>query len=83
MRLGEPTAALDPVMISEVRDAMVAPAQDDMTRMVTPAMGFANEVAQRVVFRDEGRIVGEAPTRRFFEHPQSERARAFLDSILH
>ena len=83
MLFDEPTSALDPEMISEVLDVMVDLAQEGMTMLVvTHEMGFARKVAERVVFMDEGRIVEEAPTSRFFDHPESDRARAFLDRIL-
>ena len=83
MLFDEPTSALDPEMISEVLDVMVDLAREGMTMLVvTHEMGFARKVAQRVVFMDEGRIVEEAPTNRFFDHPESDRARAFLDKIL-
>ena len=83
MLFDEPTSALDPEMISEVLDVMVDLAREGMTMLVvTHEMGFARKVAHRVVFMDEGRIVEEAPTSRFFDHPESDRARAFLDKIL-
>src|SRR5215470_1040591 len=79
----EPTSALDPEMIKEVLDVMVALARDGMTMMVvTHEMGFARQVARRVVFMDKGEIVEDAPTAEFFGQPRSERARVFLSKIL-
>jgi glutamate/aspartate transport system ATP-binding protein len=83
MLFDEPTSALDPEMIKEVLDVMVALAADGMTMMVvTHEMGFAREVAKRVVFMDRGEIVEDAPTTEFFGKPRSERAQAFLSKIL-
>jgi glutamate/aspartate transport system ATP-binding protein len=83
MLFDEPTSALDPEMINEVLDVMVELAREGMTMMVvTHEMGFARNVAQRVVFMDEGRIVEDAPTDAFFGSPRSERARQFLSKIL-
>jgi glutamate/aspartate transport system ATP-binding protein len=83
MLFDEPTSALDPEMIKEVLDVMVALARDGMTMMVvTHEMGFARQVARRVVFMDNGEIVEDAPTADFFAHPRSERARTFLSKIL-
>ncbi len=79
----EPTSALDPEMINDVLDVMVDLAQEGMTMMVvTHEMGFAQKVAHRVVFMDEGRIVEDAPTDQFFNAPGSDRARLFLSKIL-
>ncbi|MFT5894256.1 MAG: glutamate/aspartate transport system ATP-binding protein [bacterium] len=79
----EPTSALDPEMINDVLDVMVNLAQDGMTMMVvTHEMGFAQKVAHRVVFMDEGRIVEDAPTDQFFKAQGSERAQLFLSKIL-
>ncbi len=79
----EPTSALDPEMISEVLDVMVALAREGTTMVaVTHEMGFARQVADRVIFMDGGEIVEDAPSGGFFEQPQSERARAFLSKIL-
>ena len=79
----EPTSALDPEMINEVLAVMVALAREGMTMMVvTHEMGFARQVAHRVVFMDEGIVVEEAPPERFFSAPQEERTRAFLGKIL-
>jgi glutamate/aspartate transport system ATP-binding protein len=83
MLFDEPTSALDPEMIKEVLDVMVALAADGMTMMVvTHEMGFAREVAKRVVFMDRGEIVEDAATVDFFGKPRSERAQAFLSKIL-
>jgi len=83
MLFDEPTSALDPEMIKEVLDVMVALAKDGMTMMVvTHEMGFARQVANRVVFMDQGEIVEDAPTAEFFGKPRSERAQAFLSKIL-
>lgn len=79
----EPTSALDPEMINDVLDVMVDLAQDGMTMMVvTHEMGFAQKVAHRVVFMDEGRIVEDAPKDDFFRAQGSERAQLFLSKIL-
>jgi glutamate/aspartate transport system ATP-binding protein len=83
MLFDEPTSALDPEMIKEVLDVMVGLAADGMTMMVvTHEMGFAREVAKRVVFMDRGEIVEDATTIDFFGKPRSERAQAFLSKIL-
>ncbi|MFQ6024368.1 MAG: amino acid ABC transporter ATP-binding protein [Acidiferrobacterales bacterium] len=84
MLFDEPTSALDPEMINEVLDVMVELAQDGMTMMVvTHEMGFANKVAHRVIFMDEGRIVEDATKDEFFGTPRSDRAQLFLSKILH
>ena len=84
MLFDEPTSALDPEMIKEVLDVMVALARDGMTMIVvTHEMGFARQVARRVVFMDKGEIVEDAPTADFFGSPRTERARTFLSKILH
>jgi glutamate/aspartate transport system ATP-binding protein len=84
MLFDEPTSALDPEMISEVLDVMVQLAKDGMTMMVvTHEMGFAHQVAQRVIFMDQGRIVEDDPKDEFFGRPRSERAQQFLSKILH
>jgi ABC-type polar amino acid transport system ATPase subunit len=84
MLFDEPTSALDPEMINEVLDVMVALAKDGMTMMVvTHEMGFANKVANRVIFMDSGRIVEDAAKADFFGKPRSERAQQFLAKILH
>jgi len=83
MLFDEPTSALDPEMIKEVLDVMVELANDGMTMLVvTHEMGFARTVAHRMVFMDRGQIVESSPPGAFFEHPTSERTRAFLDQIL-
>ncbi len=83
MLFDEPTSALDPEMIKEVLDVMIALAKDGMTMMVvTHEMGFARQVAKRVVFMDKGEIVEDAPTAEFFGKPRSERAQQFLSKIL-
>lgn len=83
MLFDEPTSALDPEMINEVLDVMVQLAKEGMTMMVvTHEMGFARKVAHRVVFMDQGRIVEDEATERFFNSPRSERARLFLSKIL-
>jgi len=84
MLFDEPTSALDPEMINEVLDVMVGLAREGMTMMVvTHEMGFARNVAHRVVFMDQGRIVEDAATEAFFGTPRSERAQQFLSKILH
>ena len=83
MLFDEPTSALDPEMIKEVLDVMVELANEGMTMIVvTHEMGFAREVADTMVFMDEGQIVEKAPPARFFAAPASERARLFLGRIL-
>ena len=84
MLFDEPTSALDPEMINEVLDVMVQLAKEGMTMMVvTHEMGFANRVANRVIFMDAGRIVEDAAKADFFGKPRSERAQQFLAKILH
>ncbi|MFP7754213.1 amino acid ABC transporter ATP-binding protein [Thermodesulfobacteriota bacterium B35] len=83
MLFDEPTSALDPEMIGEVLDVMVDLARDGMTMVVvTHEMGFAREVADRVVFMDAGAIVEEAPPEVFFDNPRHARTRKFLQQIL-
>jgi len=83
MLFDEPTSALDPEMIHEVLDVMRDLAKEGMTMMaVTHEMGFAREVASRVVFMDEGKIIEVAPPNDFFTNPQTERGKFFLQSIL-
>ena len=83
MLFDEPTSALDPEMINEVLDVMVELAKQGMTMIVvTHEMGFARRVADRVVFMADGQIVEEGTPDEFFEHPKSQRARDFLDSIM-
>ena len=82
MLFDEPTSALDPEMINEVLDVMVELAQEGMTMVVvTHEMNFARRVANRVVFMADGQIVEQAAPDEFFDHPKSERARDFLNSI--
>jgi general L-amino acid transport system ATP-binding protein len=84
MLFDEPTSALDPEMVKEVLDTMVELALDGMTMIVVShEMGFARQVADRVVFMDEGRIVEAAPPEEFFGHPKHERTKLFLSQILH
>jgi general L-amino acid transport system ATP-binding protein len=83
MLFDEPTSALDPEMIKEVLDVMVGLAGDGMTMLVvTHEMGFARQVADRVVFMDAGEIVESAPPKVFFDNPQTDRSRHFLSQIL-
>ncbi|OXM84879.1 amino acid ABC transporter ATP-binding protein [Paenibacillus rigui] len=84
MLFDEPTSALDPEMIGEVLDVMKDLAHEGMTMVVvTHEMGFAREVADRVVFMDQGQIVEEAVPLEFFSNPREERARLFLSRLLH
>jgi general L-amino acid transport system ATP-binding protein len=83
MLFDEPTSALDPEMIKEVLDVMVELARSGMTMLcVTHEMGFARQVADRVVFMDHGEIVEEAPPEQFFSAPRSPRTKLFLSQIL-
>jgi glutamate/aspartate transport system ATP-binding protein len=83
MLFDEPTSALDPEMIKEVLDVMVKLAQEGMTMMVvTHEMGFAREVANRVIFMDHGEIVEDRPKLDFFESPGTDRSQQFLSKIL-
>ncbi|NLG69049.1 MAG: amino acid ABC transporter ATP-binding protein [Firmicutes bacterium] len=83
MLFDEPTSALDPEMIQEVLDVMVELAREGMTMVVvTHEMGFAREVAHRVIFMDDGRIVEQGPPAQLFSRPVEARTRAFLDKIL-
>ena len=83
MLFDEPTSALDPEMIKEVLDAMVNLAKGGMTMIVvTHEMGFAKEVADEVIFMDEGMIVEKAPTKEFFANPKNDRTKLFLSQIL-
>lgn len=83
MLFDEPTSALDPEMIAEVLEVMKGLARDGMTMIVvTHEMGFAREVADRVVFMDDGMILEEATPKEFFSNPQNERAQLFLSKIL-
>jgi general L-amino acid transport system ATP-binding protein len=83
MLFDEPTSALDPEMIKEVLDTMVILAESGMTMVcVTHEMGFARQVADRVVFMDRGEIVESGPPTRMFEKPQTDRLKLFLSQIL-
>jgi general L-amino acid transport system ATP-binding protein len=83
MLFDEPTSALDPEMIKEVLDAMVNLAKAGMTMIVvTHEMGFAKEVADEVIFMDEGMIVERAQTKEFFANPKNDRTKLFLSQIL-
>ena len=83
MLFDEPTSALDPEMIKEVLDVMVDLAKGGMTMIVvTHEMGFAKEVADYMIFMDEGKIVERAKTKEFFENPKSDRTKLFLSQIL-
>ena len=83
MLFDEPTSALDPEMVNEVLDVMTGLARQGMTMVcVTHEMGFARGVANRVLFMDGGEIVETAAAAQFFDHPQSDRAKAFLAKIL-
>lgn len=82
MLFDEPPSALDPEMIEEVLQVISELATDGMTMLiVTHEMGFARNVADRIIFMDEGRIVEESDPEAFFLHPQSERARSFLSAV--
>ncbi|MGO4438958.1 amino acid ABC transporter ATP-binding protein [Rhizobium sp. RAF56] len=84
MLFDEPTSALDPEMVKEVLETMVSLADTGMTMIcVTHEMGFARQVADRVIFMDRGAIVEEAPPSEFFDNPQNERSKLFLSQILH
>ena len=84
MLFDEPTSALDPEMIKEVLETMVSLAEDGMTMIcVTHEMGFARQVANRVIFMDRGQIVEQNEPKEFFSNPQHERTRLFLSQILH
>ena len=84
MLFDEPTSALDPEMVKEVLDTMVQLAEDGMTMLVvTHEMGFARQVANRIVFMDEGQIVEANEPKAFFDNPQHERTKLFLSQILH
>lgn len=83
MLFDEPTSALDPEMVREVLDVMVELAEEGMTMLcVTHEMGFAKEVADRVIFMDAGEIIEENNPVDFFENPQSDRTQNFLAQIL-
>ncbi|APG85550.1 amino acid ABC transporter ATP-binding protein [Sinorhizobium americanum] len=83
MLFDEPTSALDPEMIKEVLDTMIELAEEGMTMLcVTHEMGFAQAVADRVIFMDQGQIIEQNEPKAFFSAPQSERTRTFLGQIL-
>lgn len=84
MLFDEPTSALDPEMVREVLDVMTELANEGMTMIcVTHEMGFAREVADRVIFMDMGEIIEESAPQAFFENPESDRTQLFLEQILH
>jgi len=84
MLFDEPTSALDPEMIKEVLDVMIGLAESGMTMLcVTHEMGFANRVANRVIFMDFGEIIEENEPHEFFNNPRSDRTKLFLSQILH
>ena len=83
MLFDEPTSSLDPEMVKEVLDVMVSLADEGMTMaVVTHEMGFARQVADRVIFMDAGRIIEQAPPATFFTSPKNERTKAFLQQVL-
>jgi general L-amino acid transport system ATP-binding protein len=83
MLFDEPTSALDPEMIKEVLDTMIELAEEGMTMIcVTHEMGFAQAVANRVIFMDQGQIVEQNTPKEFFNNPQSDRTKLFLSQIL-
>jgi len=80
----EPTSALDPEMVKEVLDVMTSLAETGITMLcVTHEMGFARQVADRVIFMDQGQIVEQNTPEAFFSNPQNDRTRLFLSQILH
>ncbi len=84
MLFDEPTSALDPEMIKEVLDVMVSLAEEGMTMLVvTHEMGFARQVANRVIFMDAGQIIEQNEPEEFFNHPRHERTKLFLSQSLH
>ncbi len=84
MLFDEPTSALDPEMVKEVLDTMVGLAEEGMTMLcVTHEMGFARQVANRVIFMDQGQIVEQNEPNEFFSNPKSDRTKLFLSQILH
>jgi len=84
MLFDEPTSALDPEMVGEVLDVMKGLAEEGMTMViVTHEMGFAREVADRIIFMDQGQIVEEGAPKEFFANPKEERARQFLSRLNH
>ena len=84
MLFDEPTSALDPEMVKEVLDTMVELASDGITMLVVShEMGFARQVADRVILMDDGQIVEVSPPKDFFGSPRHERTRMFLQQIIH
>ena len=84
MLFDEPTSALDPEMVKEVLDTMMQLARDGMTMIcVTHEMGFARQVADRVIFMASGEVIEEAQPDEFFSNPRQDRTKAFLGEILH
>ena len=84
MLFDEPTSALDPEMVKEVLEVMISLAEEGMTMIcVTHEMGFARQVANRVIFMDQGQIIEENEPEEFFSNPQHERTKLFLSQILH
>jgi general L-amino acid transport system ATP-binding protein len=84
MLFDEPTSALDPEMVKEVLDVMIGLAESGMTMLcVTHEMGFARQVANRVIFMDQGQIIEQNEPEEFFLHPRHERTKLFLSQILH
>jgi general L-amino acid transport system ATP-binding protein len=84
MLFDEPTSALDPEMVKEVLDTMIELAKDGITMLVVShEMGFARQVADRVIFMDSGQILESGDPKSFFERPRHERTRVFLQQILH
>ena len=80
----EPTSALNPEMVQEVLDVMIELAQEDITMIcVTHEMGFARQVADRVIFMEDGRILEEGTPEHFFDNPENPRCREFLSKLLH
>ena len=84
MLFDEPTSALDPEMVKEVLEVMISLAEEGMTMIcVTHEMGFARQVANRVIFMDQGQIIEQNEPEQFFSNPQHERTKLFLSQILH
>jgi polar amino acid transport system ATP-binding protein len=83
MLFDEPTSALDPEMIQEVLDVLVGLSKENITMVVvTHEMGFAKQVADRIIFMDDGQIIEEAPPKEFFLNPKNERTKSFLNKII-
>jgi general L-amino acid transport system ATP-binding protein len=84
MLFDEPTSALDPEMVKEVLEVMISLAEEGMTMIcVTHEMGFARQVANRVIFMDQGQIIEQNDPENFFSNPQHDRTKLFLSQILH